>query len=227
MAKITRVLMKIFGQDAGANQRGKIGSLASGTPETTTDLKEMQSNANYLAGWFSCVVGNNSPAIEDMNSLCNLTTYQIAYLLQQGLAEWDIDTTYYQGSMVNSNGMVYVSLVNDNLGEVLTDATKWRPLINYVIELLASTSSPFSLTALMSGANILVTSDANLQINLPAPVAGMSFTVVDKTGNADVYPITINRNAAEKIQGLASNYVCNASFGSWTFVCDGVDWFIK
>jgi len=227
MAKITRVLMKIFGQDAGTNQRGKIGSLASGTPETTTDLKEMQSNANYLGGWFSCVVGNNSPAIEDMNALHYLMAYQLAYGFQQGIAEWEVSTEYHLGSMVNDSGIIYVSLANDNLGNALSDSTKWRTLLNYVIPVNPSTDSPFAITAIKNGAILSVDTVAALQVDLPAPLKGLSFSVVDKTGNADSFPITINRNATEKIQGLASDFVCEAPFGSWTFVCDGTDWFIK
>lgn len=127
MAKITRKIAKIFGSSAGVNQIGTFGSLAAGSPAYTTDPTVIQSLANYLTGWFGAVVGGNSPAIEDMNALCYLFAYQIAYVMQEGVPEWDATTTYYIGSLVNNgSGVIYVSLTDTNLNNALTDATKWR-----------------------------------------------------------------------------------------------------
>lgn len=120
--------MKVFGSLAGASQLGKFGSLAAGSAATTTDVEEMQSLANYLTGWFGAVVGGNSPAIEDMNALCHVFAYQLAYIMQSGVPEWNTNTTYYQGSMVTDtagSGLIYTSLVDDNLGNAVTNATKW------------------------------------------------------------------------------------------------------
>lgn len=127
MAKLTRVLQKVFGSSAGANQRAQFGSLAAAAPAFTTDPLVIQSLSNYLDGWFAAVVGGNSPAIEDMNSLCFLYAYQLAYLMQAGTAEWDATTTYYKGSLANNgNGLTYASLTDANLGNALTDATNWK-----------------------------------------------------------------------------------------------------
>ena len=97
--KLVRKLQKIFAETAGFNQKAKIGSLAAGVPEFTTDIELMQSNGNYSGGWFSTVLGGNSPAIQDMNALDNLITYQLAYLMQSGVAEWDPNTHYFIGSL--------------------------------------------------------------------------------------------------------------------------------
>lgn len=130
MSRLSRITQKIFGSSAANNQIAQFGSLASGSPVLypagSADPSAIQSLANYLTGWFGAVVGGNSPAIEDMNALCFLYAYQLAYLMQSGIAEWDAGTTYYQGSLVqDGTGSVYTSIVDTNLNNPLTDGTKW------------------------------------------------------------------------------------------------------
>lgn len=128
MAKLTRVLQKIFGSTAGVNEIGKFGSLAAGSPVTTTDPVVIQALSEFTDGWFSAVMGENSPAIEDVNAIDFLYSRQLAYLFQAGVAEWEVGTTYYTGSLVSSAGAMYQSLVDNNTGNALTDATKWAAL---------------------------------------------------------------------------------------------------
>lgn len=133
MSKIARITQKLFGSTATAGQIGKFGSLAAGSPLTTTDPVVMQSLSNWLDGWFAAILGGNSPAIEDMNAVCYVFAYQLGYLLQEGVAEWDSGTTYYIGSVVNDGtGVLYVSLTNTNLNNLVSDTTKWRPFLNSV-----------------------------------------------------------------------------------------------
>jgi len=127
MAKITRKNMKIFGSNAGAQQRGVFGSLAAGVPAYSTDPEVIQSLSNYEDGWFGAVLGNNSPAIQDMNALQFLYAYQIAYGFQAGVPEWDDATTYYAGSFVNDSGVLYVSIADDNLNHAVSDEAYWSP----------------------------------------------------------------------------------------------------
>lgn len=127
MVKITRATQKIFGSSAGANQIAVFGSLNAGTPTFSTAISDIQSLSNYLVGWYNAVIGGNSPAIEDMNALHYLFAYQLAYILQEGVAEWDSGTTYYSGSVVNDGtGNLYVSLQNTNLNHLVTDTSWWR-----------------------------------------------------------------------------------------------------
>ena len=50
--------------------------------------------------------------------------YQLAYLMQEGVPEWNADTTYYIGSIVNDGlGNCYRSLTDSNLNNALTDTT--------------------------------------------------------------------------------------------------------
>ena len=125
MSKILRKTAKIFGINAGTNQIAEFGSFAAGSPAYTTDPAVIQTLSNYLSGWFSAIVGSNSPAIEDMNALCYLFAYQIAYCMQEGVPEYDSGTTYYIGSLCSSGGTLYVSLTNSNLGNAVTSGANW------------------------------------------------------------------------------------------------------
>lgn len=126
MAKIVRKVAKIFGSTAGPDQRSVFGSKFAGSPAFSTDVDTIQSLSNWLNGWLSAAIGGNAPCIEDMNSAQFVNSYQTAYLMQQGIAEWDAQTSYYIGSMVNSAGKIYVSKTDDNLNNAVSDTTNWK-----------------------------------------------------------------------------------------------------
>lgn len=142
MAKITRVLQKIFGSTANAGEIGKFGSLAAGSPTTTTDPAVIQSLSNYLDGWYAATVGQNSPAIQDVNALDFLWSRQLAYLFQAGISEWETGTTYYTGSLALSptTGLLYQSKTDNNQGNALTNTTNWRIFQNVDVVVKWSTS---------------------------------------------------------------------------------------
>lgn len=126
MAKITRYVQNLFGNLVGAaGNYGKFGSLAAGTPQFTKDPKEIQSLDAWNLGWAAATVGNKSPALQDRNALDFLAFYQLAYLLQQGVPEWNADTTYYQNQLCSSGGMIYVSLTDENFNNAVTDTNNW------------------------------------------------------------------------------------------------------
>lgn len=126
MAKITREPQLIFGGSLVANNNiAKFGSLKIGTPAYSLDPSDIQTT-EYLNGWAAAVVNNNAPALQDMNGLFYLTTYQLAYLMQAGIAEWNAATTYYIGSLVNDTyGNVFKSLIDTNTS-ALTVKASWR-----------------------------------------------------------------------------------------------------
>lgn len=232
MSKITRATQKIFGSTASAAQMAEFGSLAAGAPLTysgaTITPAIVQSLSRYLSGWFTAILGSNSPAIEDMNALFYLMTYQLAYLMQAGVAEWDSATTYYIGSIVNSSGLTYVSLTNDNLNNAVTDTTNWRSSLANVVTINPSTQSPYTLTADDMGKTFLVRSNnAAMRFNLPVAVTNFSFVVKDKDGNFLTNNCTIHLNAAESIEGLSQDYVMSAPWGEWGLICDGTNWFFR
>lgn len=126
MSRLSRTTQSIFASLAGLNQISEFGSLAQGSPTFTTSPTAAQT-ATWAAGWFAAVLGNNSPAMEDVNALFFVITYQLAYMLQLGVQEWDSATTYYIGSLAqDGTGKVYVSLINSNTNNVLSSAANWQ-----------------------------------------------------------------------------------------------------
>lgn len=128
MARLARFTAKIFGSSAGVNQISQFGSLAAGAPAFSTNPGVIQNLSRWASGWFNAVIGGNSPAIEDMNAFCFVMAYQIAYMMQQGVAEWDSATTYYTNNFAASNGDIFVSIADNNLNNPVSDATKWKML---------------------------------------------------------------------------------------------------
>lgn len=228
MAKIVRKLQKIFGIDAGPTEIGVIGSLAAGSPAyaATKDPDEIQALSNYTDGLYSTVVGSNSPSMQDDNALYYLVTRQLAYLYQAGIPEWNAETTYYIGSVVsNGSGAFFVSLVDDNINQALTDTTKWSAL---AFPPPVAVSASQSVGGTIPGITYNVTTaSAAVALTLPAsPANGFTFTVKDVGGIASVNAITIVRAGSENIEGLGATYSCEANYGAWTFQFNGTDWYI-
>lgn len=123
---LARVFQKIFGLSAPLGEIAKFGSLNAGTPEFTNDASLVQSYANWIGGWKAAVMGGNSPALEDMNAFCFLNSYQLAYLFEKGIPEWDIETTYEINSLVVVSGVTYQSKTAANVGNAVTASANWR-----------------------------------------------------------------------------------------------------
>lgn len=127
MAKLSRFVAKIFGSSAGPNQIGVFGSLFAGSANTTTNPATAQSLSNWLTGWNGAAIDGNAPAIEDMNAAFFVHSYQIAYMLQQGIPEWNTDTVYFQNQFCSVSGSLYKSLTDDNTGnDPSTDTANWQ-----------------------------------------------------------------------------------------------------
>ncbi len=125
MAKLPRVFQKIFGTNATSTQFGVFGSMAAGSPDTSKDLATIQSLTKFTDGFYAAVLGQNSPAIQDVNALFYLAFAQIAYQFQAGISEWDASTTYYSGSFISSSGVIYVSIQDTNLNKDPLTQTDW------------------------------------------------------------------------------------------------------
>lgn len=132
MAKLTKVAQRLFGSTAGSTQIGQFGSLAAGSPTYTSDPTVIQSLSNYLQGWFGAVIGGNSPAIEDLNAICYLYSYQLGYLMQEGIPEWDTNTVYYTNSFAQQGGLLYQSVTDSNSGNTPapTSSSPWKLFLN-------------------------------------------------------------------------------------------------
>jgi len=88
-------------------------------------------------------------------------------------------------------------------------------------------SYPVTLSASDDGKTLLIDTSAARTINAFAASANFRITIKDKTGTAQIYPITFVRSGSQKIEGLSANYVMEANWGEWGLAFDGTDWFLS
>lgn len=141
MPKLDRVTAKVFASNAPADEIGQFGSALTGTKVLTGDIEEIQSLPAYLNGWGSAVLTNrNYPTMQEFNGLLKVMSYQTAYQMQEGISEYDANTTYYTGSIVktiggNGKAKLYQSIKDVNTGNPLTDMNYWEdfnPLMHQI-----------------------------------------------------------------------------------------------
>jgi hypothetical protein len=206
MSKIARATQLLFGSTAGTNQMAQFGSFAAGTPMrytgSTITPALVQNLANYLQGWFGAVDGENAPCMEDMNALCYLFAYQLAYICQAGIPEYDAATIYYTGSLVNSGGVIYVSLTDANVGNALTSAANWGLQGKTVRSTTATT-----VNATITDQYIRVDATAgNVTVNLPAIATAWGVQLKIKKIDSTTNTVTITGNSSDNID-FANTYV--------------------
>lgn len=157
MAKITRKTQKVFAGSASNN--GQFGSAQVGTKVTSTDPDVIQQLAAWASGWNSATISaQRLPTLEEMQGIQYVVTRQLAYILQEGIPEWDAGTSYYINSIVKKAGtyQIYGSVINDNLNNALpaavTDAN-WQYLGDLSAQgnVVGQSSSVDSEIALFSG----------------------------------------------------------------------------
>ncbi len=211
-AKLTRVLQKIFGIDAESDQLSQIGSMAEGSEVFTRDVDAIQALGGYLAGWPGVVVGANSPAIQDMNSLDFLTTRQLAYLFQSGVPEWSAQTEYFIGSFVSDSiGGMYHSLVNNNTAP-LTDTSKWKKgTAKYEV---ITRDTNWVCPQGVSKVNVMLLCQSQNKLNGSNILIG-----VDTDGNSYVCGSNINGQLGTGNTTSVSSPVILPGGRKWNFVC--------
>jgi hypothetical protein len=128
MAPLIRQTQKVFASNANADQLAVFGSMKTGTPIYSTALSALQSQ-EYTEGWSEALLNDKAPFLEEMNAVQYGLSYQIAYLLQEGVPAYDSNTEYSSTSIVkviNNNELeFYHSLSDGNIGNPLTDTTNW------------------------------------------------------------------------------------------------------
>lgn len=145
MAKLDRVFQKLFGKDGASSNFGEFGSLALGSPVTTKDPALMQSLAPFLTGWQDATIGDRRPAFQDMNSAFYVAFYQICYMLQMGIAEWDTSTEYVANSFAQYNGILYQSLLASNSGNAPDSSpTYWTRVIDVATQVQTGVTQPYA-----------------------------------------------------------------------------------
>lgn len=131
MSKLERKNHKVFGINATETKVGQFGSANATTKITTKDVEKIQALDAWEQGWEAGAIGDNRyPTQQERTGVDYEHSYQIGYMLQEGVPEWNKDTTYNKGSIVKAyNGTTlqnYVSLVDNNLNNAVTDTTKWK-----------------------------------------------------------------------------------------------------
>jgi len=225
MAKILIKKQEIFADLLSATGNiAQFGSMKAAAIAYSKDPDTIQALAAFAAGWTGAV-SSGPPAIEDLNGLFYLLTTQLAYLYQTGIPEWNASATYYIGSLVNdSSKRVYMSCVNDNLNNALTDTAKWNPIINNSATIV--NSLPY--TVLNSDnviCNVATTTTEAHHIVLPTPsVANKGRIVTIKmSGSVGTSLLWVNAYDDSTIDGAAS--IGHNVLTSRNYSCDGTNWF--
>lgn len=126
MAKIVRCTQKVFaGSVTATGNNAVFGSLKAGSPTYSNDPTTIMSLAAWDEGWPSATIGNQSPARQDFSGFQLVTTSQLAYILQEGIAEYDAATVYFTNSIAKSGSTIYRSLTDNNTGNAVTDTSNW------------------------------------------------------------------------------------------------------
>jgi len=133
MARLTRVHQKVFASNASNN--GVFGSLQAGNPQTSNDVATLQSLSAFENGWDDAIEqGDKLPPLEEFQGVQYGISYQQAYMLQEGIAEWDANTTYYKGGLVKTisgtSFKLYCSLADNNTNKAVTNTTYWKKVMD-------------------------------------------------------------------------------------------------
>jgi hypothetical protein len=132
--KISRVFHKIFGNSGATSNFGQFGSEAASVGNKTKDISNIQGLSAWDNGWQDAVnASNKAPFLEDMNSCIYEHSYHLAYVLQEGIPEYDSNSFYFIGSIVKRTGTteIYASLTDSNQGHALSagaDTAYWKYL---------------------------------------------------------------------------------------------------
>lgn len=156
MPRIENKHLKIFASDADNN--GVFGSAADNTKILSNDVEEIQSKPAWEEGWEPAVIGTRKfPTLEEFQSCNYVDTHFIAYILQEGIPEWNEDKTYYQNSIVKKTGTyeIYGSLTDDNTGNPVSDTLNWEFLQDLGESYQQATTSQLGIAMLATVADVI------------------------------------------------------------------------
>lgn len=197
MAKILRKIARIFGSDAPPNRITVFGSLQNNNKQYSEDPDVIQSEHNWLGAWDEAVIGGNSPALEDMNAVQYVNSYQVAYLLQSGIPEWHPAQEYRIGNIVNTpavgfttatasatkgavytnNGQTFTVLSTVTAGQYLVAQASGEPLATGTLTKTSGTGDDTITYTLMKPFSQLYSSitDGNINNSVTDPLHWVGF----------------------------------------------------
>ena len=128
MAKLPRVTQKIFAQNSDTKDVTVFGTAKNGNDAVfTKDISQIMNSEAFSQGWGSATLTDDAPFQEDMNGVQLALSQQLAYFFENGMPEWNENTTYYANtSFCQVNGVWYQSLTDNNIGNnPVNDTTNW------------------------------------------------------------------------------------------------------
>lgn len=133
MSKLERKNHKVFGINATETKVGQFGSANATTKINTKDVEKIQALDAWEQGWEAGAVGNKRyPTQQERTGVDYEHSYQIGYMLQEGIPEWNKDTTYNKGSIIklvrDTKIVLYNSLQDNNKNNALTNTDYWEKL---------------------------------------------------------------------------------------------------
>jgi len=225
MAKLDLKRQRIFANWIGITGGiAQYGSMQADAKVYSDDPDVLQALTAFSTGFGG---GSIPPALEDMNGLFYLFTRQLSYLYQAGISEWNASATYYIGSLVcDSTSAVFMSMVDSNTNNALTDQTKWMTLISSKVTTLSS----LDYTVVASDrfiVNPIGPIADNRTITLPAPSAAnigrlMMIKQTGATSGGSYVTLNVKANDNSTIDGSTTNVI--AQYVCKKYICDGTNW---
>lgn len=149
MAKIDRYNgnLEAFARDALGTERTIFGDTAQ------SDALTDQINADFLRGW-GIVGPSDQPTLQDFNAMGYTHGQLLAYLHQAGVPEYNATQEYHIGSITNEAGVLYSSLIDDNLGNTPSSSpAQWRELYAQATETVRGTAKLATQALAEAGVN--------------------------------------------------------------------------
>jgi hypothetical protein len=139
-------------------------------------------NADFKKGWE--IVGlNDNPTKQDFNAMGYTLGALTSYLYQMGIAEHNVSQEYkLNGLCIGTDGTIYQSLVDSNIGNALNDVSKWKNVTESYVTLtgdqtIAGTktfsSNPISSATQSTNANALTKYSAVVKNTGDETIAGV------------------------------------------------------
>lgn len=207
MAKIERKHQKIFALNATNN--GQFGSAQLGTKVTSTDLDTIQQLSAWEDGWLlATLTAQRLPTLEEMQGIQYVQTSQLAYVFQEGVAEWNTSATYYENSIVKFAGSseLYVSITDSNIGNLPSDVANWTLAFDMLKVVYTDETSVTD-----GSVAVFETDDSNGRKLREEPIADFVATVGDL-----LFPVgSLYSNRTDN-----TNPTTLLGFGTWTQLTD-------
>lgn len=231
MAKYNRPNGKLFGSSAT-----NIGVFGSGqqneTPTTSTDPNTINTlGTHWEEGWDGAVVSQapyTAPYVEDMNAVNYVNSYNSAYLLQRGIAEYSATEEYQKDSLCTYNGEIWMCKLDNTVGQTPAEGTYWHlqgevPIMNDKEILVGAvggtpsvvaTDNQGDIEASSSGLNIKANTIVNADINASAAIVESKLALDYSTSSLNTTLTnhtadTNNPHSVTKAQVLSGNPIVN------------------